>query len=163
MRETRAGRPTDFSLTVSPSRDVLDDLRLRVRIALIRAGRVRHDRGVKLLAKFAAQLGNAALGVFGELLCGGAILNGVDRFARVILEVACRTLSSFFSISRTLACWSFFPSAARRRFLALQFLLASAQAQTLGFRLAQFGVELVEELATSWVCVPMRDRAVSMM
>jgi hypothetical protein len=35
---------------------VLDDLRLGVGIALIRAGGVRYDRRVELFAKFAAQL-----------------------------------------------------------------------------------------------------------
>src|SRR5437879_7077895 len=67
---------------------VLDDLRLGMRIALIRASRVRYDRRVELFAKFAAQLGNAALGVFRKLLCSRAILDGVDCFAGVILEVA---------------------------------------------------------------------------
>ena len=68
--------------------DVLHQLRLRVGIALVGAGGVRYYRGIELLAKFAAQFGDAALGVFGELLGGGAVLHGVDGFAGVIFEVA---------------------------------------------------------------------------
>src|SRR5437899_12407663 len=82
------GASGGFELDGVALEHVLDDLRLGVRIALIRASRVRYDRRVELFAKFAAQLGNAALGVFRKLLCSRAILDGVDCFAGVILEVA---------------------------------------------------------------------------
>ena len=67
---------------------MLHDLRLGVRISLVGSGGVGDDGGIELFAKFAAQFGDAALGVFRELLSGGAILNGVDGFAGVIFEVA---------------------------------------------------------------------------
>jgi hypothetical protein len=45
--------------------DVLHQLRLGMGIALIGSGGVRDYGGVELLAEFAAEFGDAALGVFG--------------------------------------------------------------------------------------------------
>ena len=74
-RDMTAGRPTDFSLTVSPSETCFHHLRLGMGITLVGAGGVGHHGRIKLLAKFAAQLGDASFGVFGQLLRDGPILN----------------------------------------------------------------------------------------
>src|SRR5579864_8639158 len=93
------GTPGGFQLDGVALEHVLDDLRLGVWIALVRASRVRYDRRVELFAKFAAQLGNAALGVFGKLLGCRAILDGVDRLASVILEIAQNALEFLFHLA----------------------------------------------------------------
>ena len=88
LRVILPARPSDFSCTVSPSLTCCTRCGCGVRVVAISSGGVRHNRLVELLAKFAARLGNAALGLAAQLERFGAILNGVDRFARMILEVA---------------------------------------------------------------------------
>src|ERR1019366_1463870 len=68
--------------------DVLHQAGLCVRVAAIGAGRVRDYGGIELLAKFAAHFGDAPFSVFRQLLRCGAVLHGVHRLARVVLEVA---------------------------------------------------------------------------
>ena len=58
-----------------------------VRIAPVRARRVRNHSRIKLLTKLTAQLRDAALCVFRELLGGGAVLNGMDGLAGVVLKI----------------------------------------------------------------------------
>ncbi len=58
-----------------------------------------HYGGIELLAKLAAQLGDAALRVFRELLRGHAILHGVDRFAGVIFEIAQQAVEFFLHLA----------------------------------------------------------------
>src|SRR5437868_9931093 len=66
---------------------VFHERRLGVWIAAVRARGVGYHGRVELVAEFAAQVRDAALGVFGEFLRGRAVLDGVNGFARVILEV----------------------------------------------------------------------------
>src|SRR5438874_3254495 len=75
---------------------MLNHSRLSVGIALIGTRAVRDYSGIELLAKVAAQLGNAAFGVFRELLRRCPLLDGVDRLARMILKIAEKTLQLFF-------------------------------------------------------------------
>ncbi len=67
--------------------DVADDVGLGVGVALIGAGAVGDDGLVKALLKLAAQAGDAAFGLFGELLLGGAIFNGADGLAHLEFKV----------------------------------------------------------------------------
>ena len=76
--------------------DVLYDLRLGVGVVFVGAGGVRDQGGVELFAEFAAQFGDAAFGFFGKFLGGGAILDFVDCFARVIFEVAQQAFQLLF-------------------------------------------------------------------
>ena len=77
-----------FQLDGVAFRDVLDQLRRGVGIVAVGAAGVGNDRGVELLAEFSAQFGDSPLRLFRDFLRGGAVLNGVDRLPRVILEVA---------------------------------------------------------------------------
>ena len=69
-------------------RDMFDDLRLGVGVALIGSGGVGYHCSVELLAEFAAEFGDAAVGFFGKLLGGDAVLYGAYCFAGVIFKVA---------------------------------------------------------------------------
>src|SRR5258707_1739810 len=74
---------------------MFDVLGLCVRVAWVGAGRMSDDRGIELLPKFATQFRNTALGIFRKFLGSGTILNGIDRFASVIFEVAQHALQLF--------------------------------------------------------------------
>src|SRR5579863_5690361 len=124
---------------------VFHQLGLGVRVALVGSGRVRDYGGVELLAEFAAQFGDAALGVFGKLLGGGAILDGVDGFAGVVFEVAQKSFELLLHFAN-FGLLLFFSFHREVGFLALQILLAGLEAQTFGFGFAQVGVKSVEEL-----------------
>ena len=127
--------------------DVLDQLRLGVRIALVGAGGVGDDGGIELLAEFAAQLGDAAFGVFGKLLRGGAILNGIDRFAGVIFEIAQQALELLFHLA-DFGLLVFLAFRGELRFSRVRVPASRVlQAQAFAFGIAKFGVQLVEELA----------------
>jgi hypothetical protein len=102
---------------------VLHDLRLGVGISLIGSGGVSDDGGIELFAKFAAKFGDAALGVFGEFLRGGSILNGIDRFAGVIFEVAENALQFLFHLA-DFDLLLFLAFGGEMKFLTLDFLLA---------------------------------------
>ena len=67
--------------------DVLEQVRLGVGVADIRAGAVGDDGLVEALLKLAAQALDAAFGLFGELLLADAIFDGADRLAHLKLEV----------------------------------------------------------------------------
>src|SRR5579862_648130 len=68
-------------------RDVAQQVRLGVGVALVRSGAMGHNRLVEALLEFAAQAGNAALGFFAEFLLSGAILDGAHVLAHLELEV----------------------------------------------------------------------------
>ena len=133
-----------FELDRIAFRDMLYHSRLSVGIALIGTRAVRDDGGVELLAKIAAQLGNAAFGVFRELLRRCPLLDSIDRLARMILKIAEQALQLLFHffdfgllVLSTLGGES--------RPLAFNFLLPSLQPETFGFSFAQFGVQAVKK------------------
>ena len=127
-RNTLPSRPSDFSRTVSPIRDLLDYMLLGVGIAGVGAGAVRHDGGIELLAEFAAHLGDAALGVFRQLQCLRAVLNRVHGLARAILEVAQHAVQLLLQLAHLLALLL---AAFRREMIALaRQLLLRARSST---------------------------------
>src|ERR1019366_8553063 len=83
--------------------DLREDVLLRVWIASVGAGGVRHHGGIELLAEFAAHLGNAALGVFRKLQRLSAVLHGIDSFAGAVLEIAQHAFQLLLHLAQLLA------------------------------------------------------------
>ena len=94
-----AGAPHRFEFDGVTLGNMLDQCGLRVRVSAIRAGRVRDHRRVELLPEFTPHLRDTALRLFGQLLCGGALLNGVDRLPRVIFEIPEKALEFFLHLA----------------------------------------------------------------
>ena len=114
---------------------MFDLLRTGLRIVFVSAGGVRDYGGIKLFAEFAAHFGDAALCIFGKLLRCRAILNGIDRLARVIFKItehAFQLLFHFFNFRLLL----FLAFGCETRFLAFKFLFPGAQTKAFGFCLA---------------------------
>jgi hypothetical protein len=83
--------------------DVLEQMRLRVGVALIGAGAVGDDGLVEALLKLAAQARHAAFGFFRELLLRGAVLDGADGLAHLELEVLEQRGQLGFQLARPVA------------------------------------------------------------
>ena len=66
---------------------MFEKVRLGVGIADVGTGAVGDDGLVEALLKLAAETEDAALGLFGELLLRGAVLDGADGFAHLEFEV----------------------------------------------------------------------------
>src|SRR5579863_6092828 len=122
------------------------NLRLSVWIALIGSCGMRDDRSIELLPEFAAKLGDAALGVFGKLLRGSSILNGVDGLAGVILKIAEHAVELLLHVA-DFGLLFLFSFGSQALLFPLDILLALAQAHAFRLGFAQFGVKFVEELA----------------
>src|SRR5262252_2167246 len=107
-----------------------------MRVALIGAAAMCHHRGIELLPKFTAQLGDPAFSIFREFLRGGAILDRIYCLARVILEIAQHALQ--FLLHLTDLCLLLL-TAFRREMspLFLQLFFSPSQLEALTFRLAQ--------------------------
>src|SRR5579863_4771895 len=132
-----------FQLDCVALENMFYDLRLRVWIALIGSGGVGNDGSIELLTEFAAQLGDAALGVFGKLLRSSSILNGTDGLAGMILKIAKHAVELLLHVPdfRLLFLFSF---GSQALFFPLDILFALAQARAFCFGFAQFGVKFVE-------------------
>ncbi len=125
-------------------RDALHDVRAGVLISGIGASGVGDDGGVELLAEFAAELGDAALGIFGELQGLGAVLHCVHGLARLVLEAVQQALKLLLHLADLLAL--FFLAFEREvAALAGDLLLAGAQRGALGLKFAQLLVQPIEE------------------
>ena len=74
-----------------------------VLVAFVGAGGVGDHGGIELLAEFAAHLGDAALGVFGELQRLGAVLHRGNRLARLVFEVVQHALQLLLQLADLLA------------------------------------------------------------
>src|SRR5882724_156885 len=126
-------------------RDVLDLMRARVRIALVRAGFVRHHAGVELFFEFAAQFGDALLRLLGKLLRGGAVLHGADGLTHLVLKVLDERfhLALKFANLLPLLLLAFIFQALH---LAREILFALLRCMALTFKIAQLRVQTVEKL-----------------
>ena len=91
-----SGAAHGFELDRIAFRDMLYHSRLSVGIAPVCARTVCDYGRVELLAKIAAELSNAAFGIFRELLRRCPLLDGVDRLARMILKIAEQALQLLF-------------------------------------------------------------------
>ena len=101
-------------------------LRLGVRIATIRPGRVCHYCRVELLAEFTTQFRDPPLGIFGKLLRCCPFLNRIHRLAGMIFEIAQHAFQLLFHFAdlRQLFLLAFH---SQMRLLPLQFLFALVQ------------------------------------
>ena len=105
---------------------------------------MRHDRGIELLAEFAAHLGDAALRVFGELQRLRPVLHRVHRLARLVFEVAQQAIDLLFQLAEFFALL-FFALLFEMVALARQLLLSRAQRQPFRVDLAQLFMQAIEE------------------
>ena len=119
-------------------------MRLRVLVALIRAGAVRDDGLVEALLKLAAQALDAPLGFFGELLLRGAVLDGAHVLAHLELEVLeqggqlALELTHAVAHLRVALALQLFPFLVER-------VLLLARGLALHFELREFVVQFVEK------------------
>ena len=117
---------------------------LRVRIAGIGPGGMRHHGGIELLAEFAAHLGNAALSVFRKLQRLRAVLHGIDGFAGPVLEIAQHAFQFLLHLAQL---FTLFLAAFDGKMLAFtrHFQLARAKLGPLDINLPQLRMQTVEK------------------
>ena len=143
-------------------RYMLDELRLGVGVSVIGTSRVGDDGGVELLAEFAAHFRDAALGVFRELLRGGAVLDCIDSLARVIFEVFEEAVELLLHLANLELLFAF-ALGGELRFLFFQF--GSRGRAGAGVRLRLRAVRRAggrEIVATSWDWLVRRAREAEM-
>ena len=123
---------------------MLQQVRLRVGIALVRAGAVRDDGLVEALLKLAAQALDAAFGFLRQLLLRGAIFDGAHRLAHLELEVLEQRGQLGFQLARAVAQLHV-AFAGQLRALLVQRVLLFARRFALVFKLRELVVQPVEE------------------
>src|SRR5215469_13737859 len=124
--------------------DVADEVGTGVGIAEIGAGGCRNDGLVELLAKITAQLGHAALGVFGELESLRTVLQCADGFARVVLEFGKQVFEFALEFTDFLPLL-LLPFGREAVLLPDQLLFARADMRSLSFDLPHLFVQAIEE------------------